>query len=59
MGTRLHRISEFKDEYVNHHPFPDSYPRPYLNYIEDNLKVSNYMIGYVEVVLILLQENDK
>ena len=35
----IYRISECKNEYVDHHPYPDQYPRPYLPKLEDNLKV--------------------
>ena len=35
----IYRISECKDEYVDHHPYPGQIQRPYLPKIPDNLKV--------------------
>ena len=38
--TGIYRISECKDEYVDHHPYPGQpIQRPYLPKIPDNLKV--------------------
>ena len=39
----IYRISECKDEYVDHHPYPGQIQRPYLPKIPDNLKVFLYI----------------
>ena len=53
----IYRISEFKEEYIDHYPVPHTIPRMIFPKIGDHLKVSqtsSNIIGYLTLIVILL-----